>query len=215
MADDVSITTEPDSSVPSASFALTFDYRCPFARNLHEHVVEGLRAGGGWQVDFVPFSLNQAHVGEGELDVWDDPRRAEDLLAMQVGIAVRDGWPEHFPRAHLALFAARHDRGMDLRDEQILRTVLKEVGLQPGDVFTRVSSGEALATFRREHEQAVAEHQVFGVPTLLANGQAAFIRIMDRPGGDPVRARATVERLLDLITGWPELNELKFTSIPR
>jgi hypothetical protein len=215
MADPVGLTTEAVAPGTNLAFGLTFDYRCPFARNLHEHVVEGLRAGGAWQVDFVPFSLNQVHVGEGEPDVWDDPARATDLLAMQVGIAVRDGWAEHFPRAHLALFAARHDRGMDLRDEQVLGAVLKEVGLQPEDVFARVRSGEALATFRREHVQAVAEHQVFGVPTLLVDDRAAFVRIMDRPHGDGERAKTTVSRLVELVLGWPELNELKFTSIPQ
>jgi len=38
---------------------------------------------------------------------------------------------------------------------------------------------------------------------------------MDRPGDDADRARTTVERVLDLLTTWPELNEFKHTSIPR
>ena len=56
---------------------------------------------------------------------------------------------------------------------------------------------------------------MFGVPTFIAGGQAVFVRVMDRPGGDAERARVTVERILDLLTGWPELNEFKRTSIPR
>ena len=43
-----------------------FDYRCPFARNGHESVVAGLRDGRDWDVTFVPFSLDQVHVEEGE-----------------------------------------------------------------------------------------------------------------------------------------------------
>ena len=31
-------------------FAVTFDYRCPFARNAHEAVVTGLREGRDWNV---------------------------------------------------------------------------------------------------------------------------------------------------------------------
>ncbi len=50
----------------SRSFAVTWDYRCPFARNAHEHVVAGLEAGADWEVDFLPFSLNQMHVEEGD-----------------------------------------------------------------------------------------------------------------------------------------------------
>ena len=197
------------------AFGLTWDYRCPFARNMHEHVVAGIRAGAAWPVTFIPFSLNQVHVKEGERDVWDDPKRAPDLLAMQVGIAIRNGWPEHFLRAHIALFSARHDRGMDLRDEQVLGTVLKELGLPAETVLDKAKGGEPLQSFRSEHERAVAEHSVFGVPTLIMDGRALFVRIMDRPGDDGEHAKDTVDRLLDLVAGWPELNEFKYTQIPR
>ena len=197
------------------SFGLTFDYRCPFARNLHEHVVTALRGGADWDVSFVPFSLNQVHVGEGEPDVWDDPSRARDLLALQVGVAIRDGWPEHFLRTHIALFAARHDRGLDLRDEDAIRKVLKELGLEADSVFEAIAGGTPLVAVRREHEQAVTAYEVFGVPTVILDGRAAFVRVMDRPEDDSDRATATIARLLDTITGWPALNELKYTTIPR
>jgi hypothetical protein len=41
-----------------------------------------------------------------------------------------------------------------------------------------------------------------------------FLRILNRPGDDVSLARRTVERSLDLATGWPELNEFKHSSIP-
>lgn len=47
------------------SFAVTWDYRCPFARNAHEHVLAGLAGGADWNVRFVPFSLGQVHVEPG------------------------------------------------------------------------------------------------------------------------------------------------------
>ena len=53
------------------SFAVSFDYRCPFARNAQESVVSGLRQGKDWDVTFVPFSLDQVHVAEGEPPVWE------------------------------------------------------------------------------------------------------------------------------------------------
>ena len=92
-------------------FAVTWDYRCPFARNAHEHVLAGLADGADWDVRFVPFSLSQAHVEEGETDVWDEPERDSGLLALQVGVVVRDWFPEQFPAVHGALFALRHDKG--------------------------------------------------------------------------------------------------------
>ena len=51
------------------AFEITYDYRCPFARNAHEHVLDALEAGADWDVTFVPFSLGQVHVTEGQPDV--------------------------------------------------------------------------------------------------------------------------------------------------
>ena len=134
---------------------------------------------------------------------------------MQVGLVVRDHFAERFPAVHLEIFAARHDRGLDLRAEHVLRQVLVAQGLDPDAVFAEVATGAPLETYQREHEQAVSRHGAFGVPTLVANGRAAFVRLLHRPEGDAEVARRTVERLLDLIEEWPELNELKHTTIPR
>ena len=78
-----------------------------------------------------------------------------------------------------------------------------------------METGEPRETFRREHLEVVASHQVFGVPTVIVGGDAVFIRVMNRPGGDADGARATVERAVALGHDWPELNEFKHTSIRR
>ena len=71
-------------------FGLTYDYRCPYARIAHEHVLVGLQAGADWEVTYLPFSLGQAHVAEGEPPVWERPEVDTGLLALQASIAVRD-----------------------------------------------------------------------------------------------------------------------------
>ena len=196
-------------------FSVTWDYRCPFARNFCEHVLTGLEAGAPWDVTFEPFSLDQVHVAEGEADVWERPDKAPGLLVMQAGIAVRDGFPESFPRAHHALFAARHEHGLDLRSRDVVREALAGAGVDADAVMAEVDSGAPLETFRKAHERAVADHRVFGVPTVIAAGRAAFIRVMRAPDGDADLAIRTVERAVDLVTGWDDLNELKHTTIPR
>jgi hypothetical protein len=204
-----------DEDRGEVAFGITYDYRCPFARNLHEHVLLGLADGARWDVAFVPFSLNQVHVSPGEPDVWDDPARARDLLAMRVGVAVRDRWPERFREVHAALFAARHGEGLDLRDADVVGRVVAEQGLDGREVLEWAASSVVGDALRRDHEAAVAEHDVFGVPTVIVDGRAVFIRLMERPHGDAARACRTVERLLDIVRAWPELNELKATTIPR
>ncbi|MDQ1401938.1 MAG: hypothetical protein QOG03_254 [Actinomycetota bacterium] len=196
-------------------FSVTWDYRCPFARNAHEHLVAGLKAGAEWDVTFVPFSLNQVHVDEGGLDVWDDPGAAAGLLAMEAGIVVRDRFPDTFLDAHVALFQARHDEGRDLREEAVVRAVLDEAGVDSAAVFDEIKAGWPLETFRKAHEASVNDNRVFGVPTFIANDRAVFVRLMSRPSDDGQFSIQTIERTLELLTGWPDLNEFKHTSIPR
>lgn len=196
------------------TFAVTFDYRCPFARNAHEHVISGLEAGADWDVHFMPFSLSQAKIEPGEPERW-DAAADSGLLALQLGIAVRDTQPEAFLEAHRALFGLRHDQGRSIRDESPLREALAGTGVDVDTAFEEVASGRPLDTVREEHERAADTHDVWGVPTFVADDRSAFIRLMDRPGDDPERSVADIERLLDLLAGWPGLNELKHTSIPR
>jgi len=170
-------------------------------------------AGDAWSVRWLAFSLNQTKVSEGETDVWDDPETASTRMAVEVGIAVRDGWPEAFPEVHRALFAARHDRGLDIRDHDVVAGVLTANGLQADQVFNEVLGCAPRDVFRIEHQTAVENHRVFGVPTVIAGDQAVFIRLVNRPTGDPVAARQCIERCLELVTGWTDLNEFKHTSI--
>ena len=197
------------------SFTVNWDYRCPFARNAHEHLVAALQAGAPWDVQFMPFALEQVHVAEGGVDVWDDPAKAPALFPMQAAIVVRDTLPERFLDVHLALFRARHADGRDLRDEAVVAQVLSDQGVDAGEVLDQVADGWPLDTFRKDHERQVVDHAAFGVPTFIAGDQAVFGRLMDRPEGVTDRAKATIERVLGLLTGWPELNEFKHTSIPR
>jgi hypothetical protein len=200
----------------TTSFAVTWDYRCPFARNAHEHILTGLAAGADWEVRYLPFSLGQAHVEEGGTSVWDEPDKDTGLLALQAGVVVRDHHPEVFPAVHRALFAARHDDALQLNDRTVVEKVLTEQGAPAAAVLAEIDSGAALATVRAEHEQFVASHTVWGVPTFIAGDRAVFVRLMDRSpaGTDPAGSVRSIERVVDLL-GWAELNEYKHTSIPR
>ena len=148
-------------------FAVSWDYRCPFARNAHEHLAVALADGADWDVTFLPFSLGQVHVPEGGTPVWDDPAKAPDLLALAAGVVVRDQYPDRFLDAHVALFAARHDEGLDLRLPDVVAGVLDGVGL-PGDkIVAEVATSAPAQEIHRAHEQAVNELDMFGVPTFV------------------------------------------------
>ena len=192
--------------------SVTFDYRCPFARNAHEGVVAAIRSDALTDVEwrFVPFSLDQSHLEEGQTPVWDQEPAAwgTGVLALLYGIAVRDAFPDRFLDAHLALFAARHDQGRHLEDEEVLRDVVASVGLDAGAVADEVWSGRPLKTLMTEHLHAVGEYDVFGVPTFVEHDEAVFVRFMDRGRVDDL------ERMVDLLD-WTRLNEFKRTRLPR
>ena len=76
--------------------------------------------------------------------MWDDPGTSVSFLAMQVGLVVRDRFPEQFLRLHAALFAARHDDGVDLRQEGVLRQVLIGHDVDPDAVFDEMATGAPL-----------------------------------------------------------------------
>ena len=201
----------------SLSFSVTWDYRCPFARNAHEHLLTALEGGADWDVRFVPFSLGQVHVAEGETDVWDEPGKDTGIVALQAGVYVRDHFPEAFPAVHRDLFAARHDHGLKIKELDVVREVLERHGVDAAEVFAAIDDGTVLKQVRTEHEAAVEHHNVWGVPTFISGDEAVFVRVMDRApaGSDPAASRRTIERVVDLLDGWPELNEFKHTGIKR
>lgn len=195
-------------------FAVTFDYRCPYARIAHDHVVTGLRAGADWDVTFLPFSLGQVHVEEGRPSVWEHPEQDSGIVAMQASIAVRDGQPARFVDVHHALFEHRHAHAGNLRARDALSPVLAAQGADADAVWAEVDTGRPLATIEKEHSGYVDSHRVWGVPTFVVGDAAVFVRLLEPAAGDGDLAVGTVERLLDQVE-WPLLNELKHTSIPR
>jgi protein-disulfide isomerase-like protein with CxxC motif len=198
-------------------FTVTWDYRCPFARNAHEHILTGLAAGADWNVTFAPFSLGQAHVEEDKPDVWEQPEQDSGILALQAAVVVRDDYPDMFPAVHRALFVLRHDQAKQLNDRSEIAKVLADNGAPADAILDLVDSGQALSRVRAEHERYVASHTVWGVPTFIAGDRAAFVRLMDRSpaGSDPGSSIRSIERVVDLLSGWHDLNEFKHTTIPR
>lgn len=159
---------------------------------------------------FLAFSLDQTHTPEDEPPVWERPpdERGRGVLALEWGLAVRDAFPDRFPAAHLALFAARHDHARKLHEEATLREAVAAAGLDPEAVASEVGTGRPLATLAREHTEAVQGWAVFGVPTFVDGDEAVFVRFMERGNV------TDLGRALDLV-GWTALNEFKRTRIPR
>ena len=194
----------------SRQIAVTFDYRCPFARNAHEAVVAAVREGVDIDYRFQAFSLDQVHVDEGAPPVWERPvgERGGGVLALEWGIAIRDQFPDHFLDAHVAFFAARHDQGLQLKDEAVLREAATGAGVDADAVAAEVASGRPLKTLAAEHVESTDRWGVFGVPTFCEGEEAVFIRFMERGRTDDLA------RAIELVE-WSRFNEFKRTRVPR
>ncbi|MHB8379432.1 MAG: DsbA family protein [Acidimicrobiales bacterium] len=195
------------------SFQLSYDYRCPFAKNIHLHVVTALRAGADFDVTFVPWTMSQGYKASGAPDVWDDPARDEELLALAVSTSIRDFQPEFFFDAHEALFRARHERAIRLVTANEISDVLLSTGVDLIQIFDDVDSrrphkviGESFREFDR--------YDAFGVPTFVVGNDATFVRYMNSPSDDARASITLIESLLSLMSSQSDLNEFKHTKVP-
>ncbi len=194
------------------TFGISYDYRCPFAKNIHLHVLAALAAGADFEVEFIPWTMSQGHRAPGAPDVWNDPAQDPALLALAVSVSVRDEQPELFLAAHEALFRARHERAIRLATMEEISGVLATLGVDMDKVGADVAS-------RRPHRvigenfHAMQAYEAFGVPTFVVDSDATFVRYMNPPTGDGLASAKIIESLVTLMASQPELNEFKHTRV--
>lgn len=195
------------------AFGVTYDYRCPFARLLHGHLVAGLRAGAAWDVAFLPFTLTQGYVEPGEPDAWDDPARQDELLALEVSLAVRDRSPAAFIDVHDGLFDLRHLHHGNLRDRAAVLEVVRAAGGDLAAVEDELASGRPRAEVAERWRYLKGDLDVFGVPTFVVGDDAVFVRLLE-PSVDAEASIALIEQLVRQVVDQPIINEFKHTRVP-
>lgn len=195
------------------SFKLSYDYRCPFAKNIHLHAVSALSAGADLDIEFMPWTMSQNHRAEGAPDVWNDESKDSELLSLAVSTSIRDQQPEHFLAVHEAFFRARHEQGIRLVSWEEIEPIIAALGVDVEMVKADVASrrphqviGETFAEFNR--------YEAFGVPTFVVNGDATFVRYMDGPES-PEKSAELLISLVTLMSNQSALNEFKHTRLPR
>ena len=195
------------------SFKLSYDYRCPFAKNIHLHVVAALKSGADFDVTFLPWTMGQGYKAEGAPDVWDDPKQDSANLALAVSTSIRDQQPALFLDAHEALFRARHERAIRLSTIEQIGDVLAPLGVDmdmvEADLATRRPFGVLGETFRE-----MGRYEAFGVPTFVVNDDATFVRYMKPPTEDGTKSAEIISSLVSLMANQVDLNEFKHTKVP-
>ena len=195
------------------SFDLSYDYRCPFAKNIHLHVLKALNAGADFEVTFVPWTMSQGYKTEGALDVWNDPEFDGDHLSLAVSVSVRDQQPELFLATHEALLRARHEQANRLVTFDEIDRVLGPLGVGLDQVRADVASRRPHEVIGKSYEE-FSTYEAFGVPTFVVNGDATFVRYMSTPSDDGEASVKIIESLITLMARQPDLNEFKHTRLP-
>ncbi|MGH9083361.1 MAG: DsbA family protein [Acidimicrobiales bacterium] len=182
-----------------------FDVMCPFAYQASRWIRQ-VRDRTGIEVRWRFFSLEEVNRRRGKKHPWERPW-SYGWSMLRIGALLRrremgqlDAW---YARAGAAL----HVEGRKAHDPEVARTLLGEIGLDPGVVDEAMADpttgDEVLADHRR-----VTGAGGFGVPTLFfPDGQCLFGPVLvDPPLGDDA------VRLWQAVTAWtsfPHVYELQ------
>jgi hypothetical protein len=93
--------------------------------------------------------------------------------ALRTAIAVREAHGNAAVGAfYKAVSDAVHQRGERADDHGVLEASLREAGVEPELLQRALADPATWETVQREHDDVVAEHQAFGVPTIVLDGGA-------------------------------------------
>jgi len=143
-----------------------FDPLCPWcyetsrwARRLEElSVVE---------VDWRVFSLaivNRGDEGRAAADAGSAPS-----LRTAVALREADG-NAAVGRFYKALGDAHHLRAAQVDDHEVIEAAIREAGADPALLARALADPATWEAVQREHDEAVAVHKAFGVPTIILDG---------------------------------------------
>ena len=189
-----------------------FDYNCPFvyraAKMLEAVAGSGRRA---LKTNWRYFSLSQVnHRSDDPRDawtVWNAPESepVKGRLAFKAAEAARR--QERFTAFHSMLLDARHRDRLDIESAEVLEDVAGRAGLDLDRFWRDVADPRILDSLERDHTEARGVHGVFGTPTLLFPGGAAYLRLARVLEGDD--ALRVFDSVSGTIASEPEVLEIK------
>ncbi len=185
-----------------------FDVMCPYAYQTSLWIRE-VRALTGLAVNWRFFSLEEINRQEGKKHPW-EREWSYGWSMMRVGALLRrtsmddlDAW---YARAGKAL----HVDGHKPHEKAVARTLLAELGLDPGLVDEAINDPTTNDDVLAEHQRVVAANG-YGVPTMFfPDGQCLFGPVLV----DPPTGQAAV-RLWDAVVAWTEFPHLYELQRPK
>ena len=127
------------------------------------------------------FLLEQVNSRRGlEWKAWEDPRfTSRDMPPHEAAKSIlAEQGEDAFNRFHIAVFRAHHQQKRDIANPLELMQLAREVDVDTTVLAEDLRTRKYRATVGAEHQEADAQHDIFGVPTLLFDGyQPTFIKL--------------------------------------
>ena len=186
------------------------DPMCPWAYQTSKWIRE-LQERGVVEVAWRFFSLEEINHVDGSKHPW-ERAWTYGWSQMRVAALIRRESQVAAGRWYAAVGEAFHERGEKTHDPEVHRELVAAIGF-PGAVDAALADPTTAEEVRADHDEAVALHAAFGVPTIvLAGGHAVFGPVITpAPTGDEAL------RLWHLVSGWrqlPHLYELRHPKTP-
>lgn len=137
--------------------------------------------GDELQVTWKAFLLEQANSRRGlDWKAWKDPRfTSRDIPPHEaVKSVLAEHGPEAFQRFHLALFRAYHVHKRDIANLLEILAVAREVDLNTSVLAEDLRTRKYREVVGTDHDDGDERYDIFGVPTILFNGQQpTFVKL--------------------------------------
>ncbi|MFV0259815.1 MAG: DsbA family protein [Acidimicrobiales bacterium] len=192
------------------SVGFHFDPMCPYAYQTSKWI-RSVRRETGLRVDWRFFSLEEVNRVEGKKHPW-ERAWSYGWSLMRIGAYLRRDGEEALDAWYAAIGEGLHEHGRKPHDPAVARTILAELGLDPGLVDEAMADPTTHDEVRADHRKVI-DAGGYGVPTLFfpATGSADGDRAEQALFGpvliDPPTGAAAV-RLWEAVTAWLEFPDL-------
>jgi predicted DsbA family dithiol-disulfide isomerase len=194
----------------SSELTVYYDYLCPYNYRM-AFFLEGIKKESGVIIDWKAFSLEQQNSNKGpEFRIWEHPDLPSyGLLALAASKAAKNQGEDLFVKFHLSVFEARHKDRIDISDHEELFEIAGKSGLDLTLFEEDIMKSETFMAVGKDHEEARTCYNVFGVPTLVFEGnKAAYVKLESIPKSKEEQI-SLFELLSEITADRPYLLEIK------
>jgi predicted DsbA family dithiol-disulfide isomerase len=179
-----------------------FDYTCQYSYRAMHWLDRAREARPELAVHWATFSLKEVNRAEDEPSwVTADSPPSIGVFAQALGHAARDA---DFERYHRTVFESMHGEHRKLGEEELLE-IAAGAGVDTEKFLAE--RGRWIAFVGAEHREAVARFGVYGTPTPILDGAAAYLRLHEEPP-TPAEAVALLDSLAGLAHSTADLIEV-------